>query len=328
MPNIDGGHYFLTVLAPLRTETVQDSDGAQRSCSEALRRALACLPTAQHSPPAAESEFNSPFARNNRTHFTRLVVINDVIYGGRPHKNAILRALGGPNPLLPKKVDRLNAPYLLWAVDFDAPNGTDDDLASYLGELWAEMETELRLIFEYCVSFERVNDAESFNKYIESCRVETTMPFNDYWIGVPPLRDLEKKYKNTLIIGAAAIILLIETGMLWFFGPSWGVGLAGLIPAVLLAVMFAYMFIMKKGAKPFPKAPDSDLRSVLKALYLQQQFVEFVIKNQGAEPDDLHNNFAAFLGQHKPGDLDQPTQKPGVIASKPIADFTKDRTGP
>ena len=128
-----------------------------------------------------------------------------------------------------------------------------------------------------------------------------------------------------LIIGVAAIFLLITGGMFWFFGGSWILNiLAGLIPAI----GYAYMFFVKTSAKPLPRAPRSDLRSVLKALYLQQYFVDFAIQNQGAEPDDLHNNFAAFLRQHRPGDLDQPTQKPGVIASKPIADFTRIRTSP
>ena len=72
---------------------------------------------------------------------------------------------------------------------------------------------------------------------------------------------------------------------------------------------------MRTGNKPFPTAPDSDLRSVLKALYLQQKFTDFAIQNQGADDTALQTNFGAFLDEHKPGDLDNPTQQPGVISS-------------
>ena len=71
-----------------------------------------------------------------------------------------------------------------------------------------------------------------------------------------------------------------------------------------------------KGGKRLPTAPDSDLRSILKALYLQQNFVNFAIKNQGASDEDLHANFGKFLKEHKPQDLDSPTQDPGVIRSQ------------
>ncbi len=72
---------------------------------------------------------------------------------------------------------------------------------------------------------------------------------------------------------------------------------------------------MRKGKEAFPTAPDSDLRSVLKALYLQQKFTDFAIQNQGVDDTALQKNFGAFLDEHKPGDLDNPTQHPGVIDS-------------
>ena len=75
---------------------------------------------------------------------------------------------------------------------------------------------------------------------------------------------------------------------------------------------------MIRGGKPFPAAKHSDLKSVLKALYLQQNFVNFVIQNQGVADDVLYANFAAFIDEHRPQDLDAPTQDPGVIRSKKI----------
>ena len=46
MPNFDGGHYFLTVLIPVRTDPVQDtrSTSSVTSHAHALREAAAIIP--------------------------------------------------------------------------------------------------------------------------------------------------------------------------------------------------------------------------------------------------------------------------------------------
>jgi hypothetical protein len=54
---------------------------------------------------------------------------------------------------------------------------------------------------------------------------------------------------------------------------------------------------------------------VLKALYLQQKFSDFVVDSQGTSPDALHKSFGAFVEKHRPSDRSGPTQKPGIIAS-------------
>ena len=66
---------------------------------------------------------------------------------------------------------------------------------------------------------------------------------------------------------------------------------------------------------PFPAAPDSDLPSVLKALYLQQRFQEFAVAEQGAGDAALHAAFGRFLAKHRPDDLGWPTQEAGVVRS-------------
>jgi len=71
----------------------------------------------------------------------------------------------------------------------------------------------------------------------------------------------------------------------------------------------------RRGARPFPTAPDSDLKSVLKGLYLRQMLTRFAIENQGAEPQALYDAFGKFLGEVRPGDVDGPTQVPGVLRS-------------
>ena len=69
-----------------------------------------------------------------------------------------------------------------------------------------------------------------------------------------------------------------------------------------------------KGRKPFPAAPDSDLKSVLKSLHVQQRFAIFAGKAQGLEPAALHSAFGKFLADVRPEDLESPTQAPGAVS--------------
>lgn len=71
--------------------------------------------------------------------------------------------------------------------------------------------------------------------------------------------------------------------------------------------------IFRIGMEPFPTAPRSDLPSILKALYLQRQFIAFMIANQGASPQSLQNNFKDFLNKHQPSSVSAPTQAPGAL---------------
>ncbi len=57
-----------------------------------------------------------------------------------------------------------------------------------------------------------------------------------------------------------------------------------------------------------------DLPTVLKALYTQQAFADFIATNQHARPDALHAAFGDFLKRHAPGEVSGPTQQPGVIS--------------
>ena len=314
MPNFDGGHYFLTVLAPVRTDDHVDGEGSSGSRRQALRDALACLPTARQSPATIANRINSPFARSKRTHFARFVVIDDVVYNGRQPTDAIVAAVRGPDPSVMQPVDRLASPFLFFAADFDAASDSDQELKSYLGELWQTMEAELRAIFQHCVDFDRVTDAVSFYQYVKDCQIETTMPFNDYWTGPIPAENLSF-LAPTVLGGGGALVALIAV-VLWIFGVGtwpWGWIALGGVVAVVLAVLLAYAMVMRRGHKPLPTAPDSDLRSVLKAIYLQQAFIRFATDMQGADAATLHRAFGQFVATHKPGDLDGPTQEPGVI---------------
>jgi hypothetical protein len=85
--------------------------------------------------------------------------------------------------------------------------------------------------------------------------------------------------------------------------------------SVVIGVAIGYHPILRWGARPYPAAPGSDLRHVLKSLYLQQAFTRFAIEQQHRDPGEWGAAFRRFLEIHRPADLDGPTQPPGVIRS-------------
>lgn len=312
MPNIDAGHYFLTVLLPIRRDPVEIYDHIVTTPMLAVREWLAGLPTAHQSPVCVSTD-NSPFARNLRNHFARFSVIDVPAFNGRIQTDAVVMALRKINPVVPQPVDQLSTPYLFFSADFNCIHGDDRDLDSYLATLWATMEPEIRKIFQYCYGFETVESTATFTAFIKRGQVETTMPFHDYWIDTPNLPTLTEPWVAGTI-GAVVLVLLV-----WFV-----VGLIRLAPlscwllflaAVAGAVFGLYKFIMARGAKPFPAAVGADLSGVLKSLYLQKQFTRFAIDNQGADPAALHTAFADFLQTHQPTHVSDPTQAPGVIGA-------------
>lgn len=323
MPNYDSGAYFLTTLVPISSETIPDGE-AGTSPIHALRKELAKLPTAQQTPVCGKEE--SPFACSKRTHFARFVVMDDVTYPGRESPNTIITAISGLlprryriDPVVAQPQDHLANPFLLFSADFDAASGDDSERDSYLVELWRQAEPELRMIFRYCHDFDkRVTDAASFARYIALCQVETTMPFHDYFMdGVPldKLPSLSPVKAGAWFLGALVVVFALAK-MILFAGPlSCLVALAAGIAAGVYALN---RFVTDAGRKPFPPAPDATLPHVLKALHLQKAFTSFAIDNQlesvdAASAPLLHDRFKTFMEQNKPGDLDGPTQKAGVV---------------
>src|SRR5258708_10423332 len=75
MPTFDGGHYFLTVVIPIRTAPVEDGF-AVTSPVHALRKRLSLMPTAAETPARAAAQ--SPFPPNNPLHFPPFVTIHPV----------------------------------------------------------------------------------------------------------------------------------------------------------------------------------------------------------------------------------------------------------
>jgi hypothetical protein len=290
------------------------------------------LPTAAETPACGGGQ--SPFARSTRTHFARFVIIDDVAYVGRSGRNALLGGVAGDNMTVAQPQDHLRCPFLLFTADFDADNGSAEERDSYLAELWSTMGPELREIFGFCQGFDskKVTDGASFAAYMAAGQLETTMSFNDYYIDPLNLPTWPATWYVGAIIAAAGVIALGLIGTLVFFAaqlftPSWQAGLhyaaaVALLGSVALgaAILAAYASVMAAGAKPFPAAPDSNLPTVLKSLYLQRAFTRFAIDSQmlGVRQDalsaqKLYDDFSKFLAAHKPDNLQAPTQAPGVI---------------
>jgi hypothetical protein len=310
MPNFDGGHYFLTVLAPIREDAEYDpATKGVRSHRHLLMQALATMPLSEitdHSADVATPA--SPFARTDCTHLARFVVIDDPAYNGRQSGDSLLGKIpfwpfSGGDKLVAQPVDRLGASYLLFAADFDAPDGSEASLRRYTDTLWHHMAPEFAALFRHCVGFAGNPGAEDFFHYVRRCQTETTMPFNDYWTGPLPVPNGQR----WLVGGLAASVLAAAVAALTL---SWAL----FLPVLALGLYILYRAILAVGARPFPTAPGSDLPTVLKALYLQRQFTRFALDHQDADADRLHAAFGRFLSEHVPVRLDGPaTQAPGVI---------------
>ncbi len=122
MPNLDGGHYFLTVLAPIRVDLIVDKiPGRSRSHRHQLAQKLALLATGRQTAASPPDAWPSPFAANTLNHLARFVIIGGPPYNGRLSGDTLLGVLRDINPLTPQPVDRLSVPYLLFAADIDAP---------------------------------------------------------------------------------------------------------------------------------------------------------------------------------------------------------------
>jgi hypothetical protein len=313
MPNLDAGHYFFTAIVPICNEGIVEHRGMRSSPVHMVREALETLPTALQSEASEKVGIQSPFASSHRTHFARLVVLDQPFYNGRDGSDAILSAIKGTDLLKAQACDALTCPYLLVMLDFDPvdPEAKGEPRA-YLEHLWDVMPEALTEIFRYCYCFSSVRDAPGFADFLLPCQVETTMPFNDYWREAsPPLKSISLlKLAIPPLIG----VLFQVAELIWNFWPWWLAELAAVL-LIALGVFIDYKIVMAHGEKPFPTS-DASLPQVLKALYLQQAFARFVVERQGADPGTDGAAFKAFLAEHRPRDLVAPTQPPGVVRTR------------
>lgn len=351
MPNFDTGHYFLTLLSPIKQGVTEEGI----SYAQNLRMLLTALRTAHQSPATVSADSspadNSPFVLSKRTHICRFMVLDDVVYNGRKQRNALLTKLQMKklqkklgflvNPLLkPQPVDRLNCAYLMFTAEIDAsirpeealpntltPEQQDEVRDTYARELWDSMPAEIHEIYKNCEGFAPQN-AEDCVAYMQRCQVETTMPFNDYWLETPELKSLPMKLIK-LLIGVPLVVTLLALlawvfrldwlPLGWLFGWTAGWTFLGGVVMTAAALYGAYRYILANGAKPMPASKYGDLPSVLKSLYVQQHFADFVIDAQGKSDEELHAQFGQFIADHQPDNKMSPSQPAGVIASRPMA---------
>lgn len=348
MPNLDGGHYFLTTLAPIKVDpqpgtepvTIQRVSPVQK-VQEALQR----LPTAIQSPATVATGHGSPFAKSLKTHLCRFVVIEDAIYNGRQSHDPILVSLGfKPQPLEPQHIDYLPCPYLFFSADIDAVLEPGDPLPNelsvdeqnevrdrYLQDLWTESADQLREIYRHCQDFDAdTMTAEGFADYLARCQIETWMPFNDYYINPKAVSSLPELPLKTFkfIVGGPALLTvaclvvglvdsLVELISDKSFAPGWvwwGVPLFGLI--TWLAIKWAYNYTMEQGQKAWPAAQFGGLPSVLKGLFVQQHFAKFVIDHQTADAKTLHAAFGKFLKDTDPSAVLDTSKPPKSLLNK------------
>jgi len=347
MPNFDGGHYFLTTLAPIRVGAPIDLPEARRSHFDGdprmgfvqrAQRALGDMPTALQSPATEQIGVPSPFMKSLRTHFCRFVIIEDAVFNGRTGDNALLTSIGKRSqPLEPKHVDRLPCAYLMCCLDIDAVKTPGDPLPArltqreqdeirdhYLESIWAEGSAELLLVYENCQEFDsdKIKTPKDFAAYMRRCQMDTWMSYNDYYTGGDALPELPMK-ALAIAVGVPALAMVASL-VAWLAGLPTLLGVApgpvALVAAALtaIAIRIVYGHIISNGQKAWPPARHGDLPSVLKGLYLQQRFADFVVANQGATATDLMHRFGEFLRDHEPDDVLNPekTQPPGVIKSR------------
>lgn len=339
MADLDSGHLFLTTMAPIKGTNANATEGV--SHEQKVRIALAQLPTALQSPATQSIGVNSPLARNRRTHLARMFVLSDIVFNGRNPQNPIVATIKGIDPVDPLPIDQLSTAYLVFCADVDAIIEDGDPLphnltaaeqkavrASYARKLWETMGPELVDIYQNCVGFENVRTADDFAAYLDKCHVETTMPFHDYYLELPGFNMLNTKLLLGVVLVPAVIAILslllrifgvLKLPMLGF-STFWTFVIAAVV--TVAAALWAISFALRNGAKPLPPAKYDDLPSVLKGLYVQQTFSDFVIDHQGAEPAELHRAFGDYLAQHQPDNRMSPTQTPGVISIKAAGGIT------
>ena len=140
MANKSGNAYGLTVLCPILPGLPKQApDGMNdQTHADLVRLQLQRL---------AVNEL-SPMARVPNTYLSRLWVLDDVPFQGRP---AVL--------------EHLKSNYLVFSSNF---HGELDD---YLRGMWSAVEPEIRAILKYCVGFDRVTDVTTFIDYVKRCQV-------------------------------------------------------------------------------------------------------------------------------------------------------------
>ncbi len=140
MPDKNGRAYGLTTLCPIKN----GGPGSQ-SYAAITRDRLEDLPLDE----------DSPMAKVPNTYLCRFYVLDEVFYEGKP-----------------AELDHLKSMYLVFVSDFHG------ELEPYLKGMWDAASKDVKSIWEHCVAFDKVRDANGFVDYIKKCQAYTTFWFN------------------------------------------------------------------------------------------------------------------------------------------------------
>lgn len=142
MGNVSGNTYGLTILSPIIEDNRLDICHSME-----LRWTLSQLPR----------DRRSPFAKISSTYLARLVVMDDVVFVGRPSSE-----------------EHLKSRYLVFETNFDG------DLDTYLRLMVApETKPFVQDVWKHCVGFPGTDDVDAFIAYMKKCQIETTFFFAD-----------------------------------------------------------------------------------------------------------------------------------------------------
>jgi hypothetical protein len=97
----------------------------------------------------------SPMAEVPNTYLSRVFLLNDVFYEGKPAIE-----------------EHLNNKYLVFSSNFYG------ELDTYLTGMWKAIGKELKGLLRHCVAFDTVDSAADFVKYVKRCQVNNSLFFN------------------------------------------------------------------------------------------------------------------------------------------------------
>jgi hypothetical protein len=141
MANESGQVYGLTILSPIIEDERLDIDHTTQ-----LRWYLSTLPR----------DNTSPFAKVSSTYLARLVVLDDVVFVGKPACE-----------------EHLKSRYLIFETNFDG------DLDTYLRSMASEVGEFVDAVWKHCVGYPGTGNFDAFVAYMKKCQLQTTFFFAD-----------------------------------------------------------------------------------------------------------------------------------------------------
>jgi len=168
MANISGKAYALTVLSPIKKGCIGDTS-YQISYADEVQSRLHGLRDCE----------DSPLAKVPQTYLARFFILDDVFYESTPGCDPFCNLLDILSIFqdrfrlltLPRE-DHLKSRYLVFSSNFHG------DLENYLRGMWSAISADIKNIWEHCVAFDKVQDAEGFITYIKRCQLTANLFFN------------------------------------------------------------------------------------------------------------------------------------------------------